>query len=190
MKPPAIVMATLAMCTLAAGAFAEEPLPAEGAPEAAPAPAKPAPAPYSLPWQLRSAVAATAIRSDTAFAFYKDASGNGKHTVASILTASYKVIPQIAPFVRVAFVGADAFAVSNPVVGSTFAFKPTKELRLAVMFCMSVPVGMGGGDTPDKDVLASQKAALFARSAMDNALFAVNDFAMLPGSISRTSPTS
>lgn len=183
MNSTAFGVVTLAVSTFAAIASAQEPPPAQSAPEATaePAPEKHRPAPYSLPWQLRSAVAATAIRSDTAFAFYKDATGNGKHTVVSTLLASYKVIPQIAPFVRVAFVGADAFAVSNPIIGSTFAFKPTKELRLAVVFCMSLPIGMGGGDSPDKDVLASQKAALFARSAMDNALFAVNDFAMLPG---------
>src|SRR5689334_23299846 len=51
------------------------PAPSAGAAEPGAAePPKPKPPPYSLPFQLRPASAATVIRSDTAFAFYKPAS--------------------------------------------------------------------------------------------------------------------
>ncbi len=76
------------------------------APPAAPAPAdaapaaKPPPPPYSLPWQLRPAAAATVIRSDTALAFHDDATGSGTHAVAEMLLGSYKVTDAFAPFIR------------------------------------------------------------------------------------------
>src|SRR6185369_3789347 len=73
----------------------------------APPPAPPAP-PYSLPWQLRPVAAATAIRSDTSVAFYENAAGQSGTTVATMLLASYKVTPSLAPLVRLGFVQNDA----------------------------------------------------------------------------------
>ena len=40
---------------------------------------------------------------------------------------------------------------------------------------------MGGGDSPDKGAADARAAGVYARSAMDNSLFAVNDFAVIPG---------
>src|ERR1041384_439996 len=90
----------LAFFSVSIGSFAPE----AAAPAAPPAP-KPKPPPYSLPWQLRPAVVANVIRSDTTFAFYKDAAGKESgSTVASMLLASYKVTEELAPMVRVGVV--------------------------------------------------------------------------------------
>src|SRR5688572_18980252 len=82
--------------------FAQDPATsAAEAPPEEPAPAKPKPPPYSLPWQLRPVVAASVVRSDTAFAFYKDNAGKESGTtVASMLLGSYKVTDELAPMVR------------------------------------------------------------------------------------------
>ena len=40
---------------------------------------------------------------------------------------------------------------------------------------------VGGGNTPDSGPLDARKAAASARSQMDNSLFAVDDFAVIPG---------
>jgi hypothetical protein len=162
--------------------------------EAAAAPPAPAPPPYSLPWQLRPAAAATVIRSDTAIAFYKnptlDESGT---TVASMLLGSYKLTPEFAPMVRLGVVSASApkgtamgaidsgFSFINPVVGGTYVFKLSPEFKLAAFLGFSVPVGGGGGDSPDAETVFADRAGILARSAMDNAMFAVNYFTIFPG---------
>lgn len=120
-----------------------------------------APAPYSLPWQLRPVGAATVVRSDTSFAALKDAAGNTGTNVATLLLGSYKLSPSFAPMLRLGFVsnapptGNSGSALINPVVGGTYSIKLSNELRLGVF--------------------------LGARSAMDNAMFAVNDFTIFPG---------
>lgn len=180
-----------------ASAAAAAPAPqAAEAPTEAPA-AKPTPAPYSLPFQLRAAAVATVIRSDTAFAFYENpVNHNGGNAIASMLLASYKLTDSFAPLIRLAVVsnsppsvpsvpGASApgggFAVVNPMLGGTYLFKLAPELRLSLYLCFTIPVGMGGGNKPDADVALAAKSGILARSSLDNALFAVNDFAVLPG---------
>src|SRR5689334_5455084 len=79
--------------------------PAAEAPPPEPAAAKPKPPPYSLPFQLRPAVVANVVRSDTNFAFYKDAAGKESgSTIASMLLASYKVTDELAPMLRLGIV--------------------------------------------------------------------------------------
>jgi hypothetical protein len=183
-------------------AYAEEsvpgPAPAEPPPSPPPAEAvpKPPPAPYSLPWQLRAAAATTAIRSDTAFARYEDAKSSGGFTVASTLLASYKVPGTgdkwagVAPLVRLAVVNdsppssvaaGGGFALVNPLVGATYVTALGAGLRAGFFMGGTIPIGMGGGDTPDKGVKDARSAGLPARSQMDNSLFAVDDFALIPG---------
>lgn len=154
------------------------------------APAIPPPAPYSLPWQLRPAAIATVVRSDTAFAFYKPASESG-FTVASMLLGSYKLTPEFAPLVRLGVVSnsppsgpmspGSGFSFINPVVGGTYLFKLSPEFRLAAFLGLTLPLGMGGGSKPDPAVAAANAAGVLARSAMDNAMFAVDYFAFFPG---------
>ncbi len=63
-----------------------------------------APAPYSLPWQLRPTAALNVVRSDTAFALSQPVEGQRNLTDAFMLLASYKVLPQLSPFVRLGVV--------------------------------------------------------------------------------------
>ncbi len=182
----ALVAASLLSST---AALAQAPAPtatATGQP-AAPSTAPPAAAPYSLPWQLRPALALTVVRSDTSFALLEDASARGGSTIVSSLLGTYKLTPQLAPLLRLAFVdnapptGASSRTLVNPVVGATYALKPTDELRLALFLGVAIPVGMGGGDTPDAADAAATKSGIAARSAMDNAMFAVNYLTVFPG---------
>jgi hypothetical protein len=183
-----------AVCTLSAGAQAQPPEAdsANARLEAGPVPiapiASPPKAPYSLPFQLRPAQAVTVVRTDTSFAFYDDpATSAAGTTIASTLLASYKVTDNISPLVRVGMVsnsppnvdGAAGFL--NPVLGVTYGMTLTPELRLALFFGTALPFGSGGGDTPDPAKAASNAAGIRARSAMDNAMFAVNDLVLFPG---------
>lgn len=151
----------------------------------APAPAKP---PYSIPFQLRPVASVTVLRTDTSFAFYDDpvADDDGT-TVASMLLASYKLSDNLCPLVRVGMVsnsppntdGAAGFL--NPVLGLSYILPLLPELRAAFFFGAALPLGSGGGDSPDPAKVASNAAGIRARSAMDNAMFAVNDLVLFPG---------
>ena len=188
--PRRIARACLALLSLgAATARAAEPA-ATAVTGAAPTPATlpaPPPAPYSLPWQLRPVTAATVVRSDTAVALYENAAGQQGSTVATMLLGSYKVTPTLAPLVRLGFTqnsapGTDPSGTSflNPIVGLTYARK-VGSFRLAGFLGGTIPVGAGGGDTPDKGAAAANKAGIAARSGMDNAMFAVDYFTAIGG---------
>ena len=201
----ALVAASLSL-SLASGAHADEaaapsapapseasaasPAPASPAP-ASPAPASPAPAakpaPYSLPWQLRPALAVNVLRSDTSIGFYEDASGNKGTTAVSFLLGSYKVLPDMAVWARVGIVGnypptgASATSVVNPALGFMYSLKLHRDVRLALWLGFALPFGHGGGDTPNPARAAATRSGIADRSAMDNAMFAVNDFVVFPG---------
>jgi len=198
----------LAITAAAAAARAEDPAapppaPVPAASEAsAPAPAATAvtsanvapaaaptapPPPYSLPWQLRPVAAANVVRSDTSFAFYDNGAGANGNTVATMLLASYKVTPSIAPLVRLGYVkndapaaGVDGTSFVNPVVGATYA-RRVSALRWAAFLGATIPIGMGGGDMPNGGAAGANASGIRARSAMDNAMFAVNYFTAIAG---------
>lgn len=164
--------------------------------ESPPAVTKPAPPPYSVPWQLRPIVAPSVIRSETSFAFYEDKAGGGGATIASLLTASYRIpgtgpaSAGLAPMVRAAFVTDDpapgnrtrgGATFVNPLVGAAYAIKLDGGLRLNAFFGATIPVGGGGGDKPFAGSVNSRAKGLNARAQLDNALFAVNDFTVIPG---------
>lgn len=167
------------------------------APPPEPAAAKPKPPPYSLPWQLRPAVAASVVRSDTTWAFFKDAAGKESGaSVASMLLFSYKVTDAIAPMVRLGVASMrpprnytanmrdvdSATNFLNPVLGATYALKPAKPLRLAFFLGVALPIGSGGGDDAELDhIQANNPFGVRTRSAMDNAMFSPNDLTVLPG---------
>jgi hypothetical protein len=182
-----------------APAPAVEPAPAD-APPAEPAAAKPKPPPYSLPWQLRPVVAGNVVRLDTAVAFYKNpTSDKSGTTVASMLLFSYKVIENLAPLVRVGLVSnspPDGNMVAgamppkemdsstgflNPVLGATYGIKLGKDFKLGLFLGLTVPIGSGGGDDAKPEAKEANRLGIPARSAMDNAMFAVNDFTIFPG---------
>lgn len=166
--------------------------PAEPAFEApAPPPAtKPKPPPYSLPFQLRTVIPGNVVRSDTAFAFYKAPNdGPSGSTIATTLLASYKVTEELAPLLRLGVVSnsppanppPDGTSFTNPVLGAIYGLKLSPELRLGLFLGLTLPIGTGGGNTPDAGTAAANRAGIPARSAMDNAMFAVNDFTVFPG---------
>ncbi|HEX4475287.1 MAG TPA: hypothetical protein VH142_09440 [Polyangiaceae bacterium] len=153
------------------------------------APPPPKKAPYSLPFNLRPTAAATVLRLDSPFAFYKDpGSGKSGSTIAPVLTFSYKVVDHFAPVLRLGVVensppspGKSGTDFLNPVVGGTYVFDLTPEFHLGLFLGFAVPVGTGGGDHPDAGQKLALAAGIRARSAMDNAMFAVNDFVVFPG---------
>jgi hypothetical protein len=148
--------------------------------------AQPIAAPYNLPWQLRPAAPSNVVRLDSALALSEVAAAGAGHTFVSTLLVSYKVIPELSPFVRLGIVqnspgGAPgAFALTNVALGATYGLK-FGDLRFAAVLGLALPLGSGGGDNPDAAALAAVRAAVLARSAMDNALFAVNDLVVFPG---------
>jgi hypothetical protein len=159
---------------------------ATAAPTPAAVPAPPPP-PYSLPWQLRPVAAVNVLRSDTAVAFYDNGAGAKGSTVATMFLASYKVTPSLAPMIRFGFsqndapaMGADGSSFVNPIVGATYA-KKVDSIRWAAFLGATVPIGQGGGDMPNAGAAAANGAGIRARSAMDNAMFAVNYFTAIAG---------
>ena len=144
-------------------------------------------APVSTPWNLRGAAASSVVRLDSALGTFVDMGQRGE-TLASVLTISDRITKTLAPLVRVAFIdnhpatGAKAVAVSNPIVGVTWApIAAPSPWRFAVLAAVAVPVGSGGGDDGNPARAAAEKAAVLARSAMDNSLFAVNDATPIVG---------
>jgi hypothetical protein len=155
---------------------------------AGPAAAKgPTPPPYSLPWQLRPATLASVARLDTALATDREA--DGKPTVSQVgtLLLSRKLTPHLMPLLRlggartVPATGASSRVWLNPLLGLVAATSPRPGLHTAGFFALTPPLGTGGGN----DATAAQKGALKnggnARSAMDGAMFAVNDLGLLLG---------
>jgi hypothetical protein len=133
------------------------------------------------------------VRADTNFAMYEDAAARSGFTVASTLLASFKIPGTggagqgLAPVVRFATVsdspptGTGGFAVVNPLVGAMYAARIAAHLYAAAFLGMTLPIGMGGGNTPDKGAADARTRGAPAQEAMDNALFAVNDLAVVPG---------
>ena len=164
------------------GATATPPPPPVEAPKKPPAP------PYSLPWALRPAMASTVVRLDGAFSFE-----NSGFTYASTLLASYSFVKDVAVLARIGLVHDapnltyNATAITNPLVGATYTPQLAPGLRLPLFLAVSLPVGMGGGnpDTgttwPAGSAYAAEQAGVYARSAMDNALFAVNYLGLIGG---------
>ena len=152
---------------------------------ATPAPV-PAPAPYVLPMQLRPATVGDVVRSDTSIAHF-DMNGAGATTIVSTLAATVRITPTLAPLVRVAAIhddpatGGSATAASNPLLGLVWAPPVRAPLVATLLAALTIPVGSGGGDTPDPSRAAAIRDAVLARSAMDNALFAVDDVTAIVG---------
>lgn len=175
---------------------AADPLPPDGtsttiAPSAsdtaaAPAPpaaeAAPKPPPYSLPWQLRPIAPANVIRLDSALDLADD-----RTVSASTLLVAYKVTDWLAPLVRVGLVshspdtGESATNIENPVLGALAGFKLAPSLKLGAFLGVTLPIGQGGGDPSDPARAAANGPGMMARSAMDNAMLAVDYLTVFPG---------
>jgi hypothetical protein len=153
------------------------------------------PDPYSLPFQLRPVMAVTALRSDTSFASYQNALAQSGFAVVSELAAAYRVkgtgsgpAAGLAPLVKLTIVNdsppgtaTGGFAFVNPVLGASYSLILGSGFRANASLCFTIPVGMGGGNAPDKGELDARTVGPVVRAGMENGLFAVNDIAVLPG---------
>ncbi len=188
---------SLLLALFLASAPATEPVVTKAVP---PAPAAPMiPPPYSLPWLLRPATAATVVRLDETMAYYQDpASGSSGASYLTSLIATYRLNPRFVPVFRLVWVSNDAPArgpdpsgsgFSNPLVGLNYLRPFGRGWRWTGFFASTIPVGSGGGSSPDRGAAAAMSAAISARSAMDNALFAVNYWTVIGGlGIARVAP--
>jgi len=171
-----------------------------GTVETTPAPVAPAapavpPPPYSLPWQLRPAAVGNVIRLDTSIGFYKTPATamapavTGGSTVASMLLATYKITPMLAPVLRLGVVQnnnpgpmGSGTAFTNPILGMTGGWKLPAGLRMSAILAGTVPIGSSGDKTAAQNTASAAIAkGIPVRSAMDNAMFAVNYFTALGG---------
>jgi hypothetical protein len=151
----------------------------------------PAPAPYSLPWLLRPATPSSVVRLDETMAFYEDpASQSAGASYLTSLIVTRKLGERWVPIFREVFVSNDAPTAatgpsgggfSNPLVGVNYLHPLGGGWRWSGFFASTIPVGSGGGDAPDPGAQAAMSAAPPARSAMDNALFAVNYWTLIGG---------
>ncbi len=168
---------------------------------AASAQATPPPPPYSLPWLLRPATPASVVRLDETMAFYEDpASGTGGASYLTGLIATRKLGAHWVPIFREVFVHNGAPSAgstpsgsgfSNPLLGVNYYHSLGRSWRWSGFFASTIPIGSGGGDDPDRGAEAAMTAALSARSAMDNALFAVNYWTVIGGlGVARISPAA
>jgi hypothetical protein len=147
------------------------------------------PPPYSLPWLLRPAMPASVLRLDETLAFLEDpASGQGGATYVTSLIATYRISPRWVPIFRDTFIrneapGAapSASAFSNPLLGVNYIHPLGGGWRWTGFFASTIPIGSGGGDTPDSAKADAQSAAIPARSSMEGSLFAVNYWAVIGG---------
>jgi hypothetical protein len=159
------------------------PVEAPAAPVAAPAAVTPPapPAPYSLPWQLRPMAKVKVIRLDDSYDSYSGGTANvlflnGLYTFES----NFQAIVRLGMANNFPTGGKSAFSFLNMAVAGQY-LHVDGPLRLAAFVGATVPFGMGAGDSADAAVKATNANGVLVRSAMDNAMFAVNDFTIFPG---------
>jgi hypothetical protein len=140
-------------------------------------------------------MAATAVRSDTSFAAYQNGDARGGFAVVSELAGSYRVPGTgagpgtgLAPFLKLTVVNDSApgsatggFAFVNPLLGAMYGLSLGGGVRAGASIGFTVPVGMGGGDSPDKGAMDARTVGPIVRADMENSIFAVNDLAVIPG---------
>lgn len=165
-----------------------EPLVTDVPPEAA---AAPKPPPYSIPFGLRPALAVNVVRLDTALGLFEDpASGESGSTFVGTLLASRKLSDNVSALIRLGVVSnsppntatdpGSGTGFMNPVVGINYVHK-LDDFRITPFLGMAFPLGNGGGTKPDAAQALARNDGIFTRSALDNAMFAVNDFVIFPG---------
>jgi hypothetical protein len=139
-------------------------------------------------------MAVTGVRSDTSLATYDNALAQSGFAVVSELSASWRIPGTggapgtgFAPMGKLTIVndsppgtGTGGFAFVNPLVGASYAVA-FGALRASAFAGVTIPVGMGGGDTPNKGEADARSVGQVVRAGMDNSLFAVNDLALVPG---------
>jgi hypothetical protein len=141
-------------------------------------------APYSLPFQMRSAAPSSSIRLDQIMTPYRSTTGTGVVGVTS-LGAAYQVIRTVSISARLALVehstnGSETTSIGNPVVGGMWG-DGASPFRYALALSMALPLGSGGGNHPNPAVVSANQAGHLARFSLDGSWFSVNDFAASAG---------
>lgn len=161
------------LCAIVMASLLASPREAIAQPALTPAEAR---AGYALPWTMRPATAPTLLRLDASLSF-----ANTGFTAVTLLTGGYAFIPAtLGLYGRAGVVhqspqtGAAATVMSNPIVFGLYTPLVAPGWRLAIFAGVALPLGGGGGDDASADSLRTVRAGIPARSAMDNALFAVN----------------
>lgn len=133
---------------------------------------------YTLPFMMRPGVAPNLVRVDAAYAIQDRAA-----VTASAITGGYKPFDGIdlGFYARAALVQSapdglkNAGAIGNPLLFALFTPEIAPKVRLGLFGGVTLPIGMGGGDVAKNDaVRAGVASGVYARQAMDNALFATN----------------
>jgi hypothetical protein len=141
----------------------------------------PAPQPYASPFIGRSVNPGNGARFDMTNAPLTKDGTNGVAT-AMLVSGSYKITEAAAVGLklgvdRVGMTGADTkVGFLNPSVSGMYAWRLGRSFRLATSLTTWLPLGSGGGNSGDPDLVTAHKAAALARSAVENATFGVNDF--------------
>ncbi|MBX3187188.1 MAG: hypothetical protein KF819_09240 [Labilithrix sp.] len=124
---------------------------------------------------------------------YEDAASSAGLTVATLVTASYRIpgsgppTAGLAPLVRLSLVGdsppagAGGIVFGNPLVGVAYAVTLGGGLRSSFFLGATLPLGTGGGDSPSEHAMSARLHGANARAQLDGSLFAVNDVALIPG---------
>jgi hypothetical protein len=153
----------------------------------------PPPAPYVTPWLLRPMVALDVVRWDSSLALYENSAGLMGATLVSVFAGGYKIPRTGGPTEGVQLLARltaaydnpanapSAAIFANPALGAAYARRIPKGFRFNTSLMLTLPVGMGGGDTPNPAESAVRNKAILARAAMENAIYAVNDFTVIPG---------
>ncbi len=175
-----MIKAALLLCFSAPLGFAQTGPPADA----------PASVPYSLPWQLRPAAVANTVRFDASAGFWKNGAPDSGNTEVVGIIASRKISSRVALLGRVSFIDNNppstsgeraGTAISNPLLGATFLRARPGGVRQSLFIAATAPIGSGGGDSAQAGKTAALSRAIATRSAMDNALFAVNYFSLIGG---------
>lgn len=136
--------------------------------------------PYAAPFLMRGVNLNNAVRFDTTNAPF---SREGAPGVAStmMIAGAYRISNSFGVGVKL---GVDRVSVSgaetkwgflNPQVSGMYLLRLGRGFRLAASLSASIPVGTGGGNSGDPDLVTAHKAAALARCAQENAMFGVND---------------
>jgi len=159
-----------------------------------------------LPFHLRPAAAVNVVRLDNVLGMYDATDATVKGTTGgslkgmkevSILNAGYRFAPDFGILARIGVAnnfpnkdhpntpGAkvkNGFALTNGLLFVSYA--PSfmgGDIRTAFYLGVTAPIASGGGNHGDAAARTVNATSMMVRSAMDNALFAVQDLAVIPG---------
>jgi len=142
---------------------------------------------FSLGYAVRPWAPPNLIRLDSAFLV-----DSTQTTSVPTLTVGAKVRSELGVYFRGAVVAnspsgkPQRSGIGNPALFGLYSPEVAPKTRLPLFLAIAVPLGEGGGDAPDPDPRAVLGTGVYARQAMDNALFAPNYFtAALGAGLSR-----